>query len=310
MNLINMNHLYYFSIIAKEKSISKASKVLHVTQPALSHQLKQLEEELGCKLFDRVGRGLELNQNGVHLLEFTNHVTRQTDNVRMLLKEKKQNKFVRLVIGVDVTISNGILYKFLRQALLVSDLKIEIVKSDINDLETKLVTNEIDIVISINPNLRKVNNLYSLPIDLLKIVCVLQKDNFNKRNDVIEELENKLLISYCRSSPYREIIDAFLLGHNIQSKSRIEVTCPWVALDLVYHGIGATFVPENMLLWKKEQNSLVELTKIDMIPLQVHAIISEQSIGNLPFELIVKSHQKFISKHESQSHKTDLNHIM
>ncbi len=60
MYKINFNHLYYFLTISKEGSIVKASKKLHMTQPALSHQLKSLEIDLGKKLFDRVGRRLIL----------------------------------------------------------------------------------------------------------------------------------------------------------------------------------------------------------------------------------------------------------
>lgn len=308
MNLINMNHLYYFSIIAKEKSISKASQVLHVTQPALSHQLKQLEEELDCKLFDRVGRGLELNLNGKHLLDFTNKIIRETDNVRFLLKEKRQNKFFRIIVGVDVTISNGIIYNFIKQTMLIPDLKIEIIKSHFQDLEERLNANLIDVIISINPSLNNVKSIYSLPIDIMKIVCVVPSGITHM--SISEYLNSKMLISYHNTSPYRKIIDSFLLSHNIMSKSKIEVTCPWVALDLVYHGLGASFVPENMLLWQKENKRLNELTKIDMLPLQVHALISERSLDTIAYKLIVKSHQNFLKKFDGNLKEADINQLL
>ena len=64
MYRINFNHLYYFLIISKEGSIVKAAKKLNITQPALSHQLRLLEEDLGKKLFDRVGKRLVINSDG------------------------------------------------------------------------------------------------------------------------------------------------------------------------------------------------------------------------------------------------------
>ena len=50
--------LEYFLMVAREENITKAAALLHVTQPTLSRQLMQLEEELGAKLFDRTGIAL------------------------------------------------------------------------------------------------------------------------------------------------------------------------------------------------------------------------------------------------------------
>jgi len=57
--------LEYFLAVAREQNITKASQVLHVTQPTLSRQLQQLEEELGVKLFDRTNHNTVLTEEGV-----------------------------------------------------------------------------------------------------------------------------------------------------------------------------------------------------------------------------------------------------
>ncbi len=64
MKWLNYHHLYYFYIIAMEGSISKASKKLHLGQPALSAQLKTLEESFGQKLFVRRNRSLFITDSG------------------------------------------------------------------------------------------------------------------------------------------------------------------------------------------------------------------------------------------------------
>ena len=56
--------LRYFCEIARQENISKASRLLHVSQPSLSRTLSSLEAELGTKLFDREGRNIRLNHNG------------------------------------------------------------------------------------------------------------------------------------------------------------------------------------------------------------------------------------------------------
>ena len=59
--------LRYFLTVAREENITKAAEVLHITQPALSRQLAQLEEELGVKLFDRGTRKITLTDEGMLL---------------------------------------------------------------------------------------------------------------------------------------------------------------------------------------------------------------------------------------------------
>jgi len=53
---LNYHHLLYFWAVAKEGSLRRASEVLHVSQPSISSQLKQLEESLGAPLFTRARR--------------------------------------------------------------------------------------------------------------------------------------------------------------------------------------------------------------------------------------------------------------
>ncbi|HCI1515320.1 TPA: LysR family transcriptional regulator, partial [Enterococcus faecium] len=59
--------LTYFLAVAREKNISRAAKSLHITQPTLSKQLKDLEEELGVTLFTRGSREIQLTDSGRYL---------------------------------------------------------------------------------------------------------------------------------------------------------------------------------------------------------------------------------------------------
>ena len=57
--------LEYYLMAAREENITKAAGLLHITQPTLSRQLMQLEEELGVKLFDRTGHSVTLTEEGI-----------------------------------------------------------------------------------------------------------------------------------------------------------------------------------------------------------------------------------------------------
>ena len=59
--------LRYFLMAAREENMTKAAEILHVTQPTLSRQIMQLEEELGCKLFRRSNHSIYLTEEGMNV---------------------------------------------------------------------------------------------------------------------------------------------------------------------------------------------------------------------------------------------------
>ena len=59
-----LNNYQYFLVLAEEKSISRAAEYLFVSQPALSQQIRNLEKELGYRVFHRTSKGLELTEKG------------------------------------------------------------------------------------------------------------------------------------------------------------------------------------------------------------------------------------------------------
>ena len=71
---LNYHHLYYFYVIAKEGSVSKAAKTLRLAQPTLSAQLKQFESFLDKKLFERENRKLKLTEDGHRILGYAKSI--------------------------------------------------------------------------------------------------------------------------------------------------------------------------------------------------------------------------------------------
>ena len=76
--------LKYFLMIAREENITRAAQLLHVTQPTLSRQIRELEEELGLTIFRRTNRGAVLTPEGEEFLGYARQVLAQMD----LMEEK------------------------------------------------------------------------------------------------------------------------------------------------------------------------------------------------------------------------------
>lgn len=86
-----LTQLEQFKVIAEQENISKAAQILYVSQPSLSQMLNKLEEEVGCKLFDRKGGRIHLNANGRLALEHINVILEEVD----FLKEKLAQQAAR-----------------------------------------------------------------------------------------------------------------------------------------------------------------------------------------------------------------------
>lgn len=83
-------HLLYFKAIAEAESLTQAARELHISQPALSKSLANLEKELGRSLFNRVGGRLYLNSDGKALLEYANQIDAIFSQIRTRFTEKEE----------------------------------------------------------------------------------------------------------------------------------------------------------------------------------------------------------------------------
>lgn len=97
---MRISSLRYFYEVAELKSISKVSKDLHISQPALSHQLFKLEKDLGVKLFERSNRGVELTNKGEILYKYSKEIINIHNN---LLEEINSESYERKEIKINMS---------------------------------------------------------------------------------------------------------------------------------------------------------------------------------------------------------------
>lgn len=91
--------LRYFLTVVREESITKASEVLHITQPTLSRQLSQMEEELGVKLFHRGTRRISLTNEGILLRRRAEEILQLVDKTEKELVEQEEQVEGKISIG-------------------------------------------------------------------------------------------------------------------------------------------------------------------------------------------------------------------
>ena len=96
---MDLRKLRYFSVLAEEKHFGRAAQRLALSQPPLSLAIRQLEEEIGARLFDRTSRNVSLTAAGVALQREAQVLLRRTEETRALVKAVADGKEGRLRLG-------------------------------------------------------------------------------------------------------------------------------------------------------------------------------------------------------------------
>lgn len=145
---LNYHHLHYFWAVAKDGNLTRTAAQLHVSQSALSSQIKALEEDLGQTLFLRERRSLQLTEAGRLALTYAETIFSAGNELSALMKdgEFRQRQTVR--IGAVATLSRNFQENFVRPLLRLNDLEMVLQSGTLTDLLARLSVHSIDLVLS------------------------------------------------------------------------------------------------------------------------------------------------------------------
>jgi LysR family transcriptional activator of nhaA len=148
---LNYHHLLYFWTVAREGGLAAASKRLHLAQPTISTQLRQLEERLGVRLFDRSGRRLQLTEAGKLALRYADDIFGLGRELVDALQDRPGGP-LRLVVGVTDTVHKMVAYRLIEPALrLPGGVRVECPGDKLDRLLTRLAGHQLDLILSDAP---------------------------------------------------------------------------------------------------------------------------------------------------------------
>lgn len=148
MPFLNYHHLRYFRVIARELSLTRAAAKLHLSTPALSMQLKQLEESLGHSLFDRSRAGLTLTEAGRLALDYAEEIGRSGEELMDVMQHRPRGGRQVLRVGAMATLSRNFQLEFLQPALHQPQVEVVIRSGALRDLLVALHAHEVDVILS------------------------------------------------------------------------------------------------------------------------------------------------------------------
>ena len=113
---MELNQLKYFSVVAELENMSVAAQRLHVSQPSLSMTIGRLEDDLGIPLFDRIGGKIRLNQIGKDLLQNTNQILQQIDQMYTKAAEQAGTETGKVAFGIsEAGLATHLIHTYLNQ---------------------------------------------------------------------------------------------------------------------------------------------------------------------------------------------------
>ena len=148
MSFLNYHHLRYFRTIASEGNLTRAARKLNLSPPALSVQLRQLEESLGHALFERLSTGLELTEAGRVALDYADSIGRAGEELMDVMHHRIGEGLKVLRVGAVATLSRNFQLEFLKPLLKRTDVEVVVRSGTLAELVISLQSHEVDVVLS------------------------------------------------------------------------------------------------------------------------------------------------------------------
>ena len=229
--------------LAQTGSFTETARQLHLSQSAISHSIKALEEEVRCRLLDRVGKSVRLTLAGEQLLAHAKKILLEMDAARERLEELGKWGHGRLRIGASPTTCQYILPAVLREFKdSFPQCLIQIEPGDTPDSVDCLHQNRIDLALALEP--RREPQLEFRPLfedDLQFLVSALhpwaQAGKVER-----DEITRQRFIIYTRSSYVSDMIDEYFRRDRIVLPTSIELGSMEAIKELVKLGLGVSIL--------------------------------------------------------------------
>lgn len=242
---MEFNQLRYVCAIAETGSFSRAAERCKVAQPSLSQQVLKLEEDLGEKLFDRLGRSIRITEAGRAFLPHARSILEQMERARSSVANKNADVHGSVSVGVIPTIAPYLMPRYTAAfAKKYPDAKLRIVEETTEMLVEKLRDLYIDLAILALPLRHK--DLESFPIRTEPLFAALPKDHpqADAESLALKNLRGESFVMLRDGHCFRDLSIDTCTHARITPKIAFESDQFSSVLGMVAAGVGISLVPE------------------------------------------------------------------
>jgi DNA-binding transcriptional LysR family regulator len=271
---MELRHLRYFLAVATAESFTKAAAAVHVSQPSLSVQIQALEDELGGRLFDRLGRKVALTQAGELFRDHAARTIRDLERATQLVQEVHGGHRGRLIVGTLATVNSYLippLVSRFKQRFPAVHLQVHSQPS--TDIVTDVLANRLDLGLCLLPVPH--DGLSTLPLFDERLVLVAPtRYPLRQQRLRMKDLAGLPLVLMPADYCLRKMIEAECSEARINTQVVLEMTSPEGILEAVAEGAGLTILPELYVRLRPPGARLRMIELYDPVPRHSVGLIS------------------------------------
>lgn len=238
---MELRQLRYFVKAAELQNFTEASSTLFITQSTLSQQIKQLEEELGVLLFDRIAKRVRLTEAGKLFLPYAHKTIKDGEDGKSILKDLMNLNTGMLTVGVTYGLTDLLTKAILDFSEQYPNIHLQIIFGTTHDLLAKLEQDQIDMMLSFSAEKKigvyTVDTLFS---SCLALILHKKHPAAAQKKINIKHLEKLPLLLPSNGYSIRNYLDVLLQKHQLSLNVKMEVNDINTILQLVNSGRWAT----------------------------------------------------------------------
>jgi LysR family hydrogen peroxide-inducible transcriptional activator len=278
---MEFHQLRYVCAIAETGSFSRAAERCHVAQPSLSQQVLKLEEDLGAKLFDRLGRSVRLTEAGRAFLPHARSILHQMEAARTGVEDKRTDVRGSVTVGVIPTIAPYLMPQSVAAfSKKYPDAKLRILEETTPVLVEGLRNLSIDVAILALPLRHKEFQMYPLRTEPLYAALARDHPRARAKNLSLRELRGEQFVMLRDGHCFRDLSVAACTRAKVNPRIAFESGQFSSLLGMVAAGVGVSLVPE-MALDKNARCSYVRISDAQASRTIVAAVLRSRSFNRV-----------------------------
>ncbi|MBO1361698.1 transcriptional regulator CynR [Acetobacter sacchari] len=244
-----LRHLRYLSSVVEYGSFTRAAQALHVSQPALSQQIRQLEEQLGVQLLDRTGKSIRATDAGATYLDHVRRAFREIDAASRAARDVNDLSSGVLRLGFTPSFSAYLtapLARRFREKYPGITLDLSALSQD--EIEADLADDKLDCALAFGSS--RASGIVSHPLHTERLSLVGRYDHPVMVNEVIDiaHIEKEELILLTGTFATRQTINKHFKQHGIEPKVVIETSSMTTIIELVKSSALVTILPDAVAI--------------------------------------------------------------